>query len=54
MEISRMRYETLNRFAVTIAGSTDPETLQERSITMLFSRQGLVGWQLSAVRMALD
>jgi hypothetical protein len=54
MEISRMRYETLNRFAVTIAGSTDPDTLHERSITMLFSRQGLVGWQLSAVRMALD
>jgi len=53
MEISRMRYETLDRFALTIAGSTDSETLQERSITMLFSRQGLVGWQLSAVRMAL-
>jgi hypothetical protein len=54
MKISRIRYETLNRFAVTIAGSTDPATLQEKSITMLFSRRGLVGWQLSGVRMALN
>jgi hypothetical protein len=41
MEVSEMGYETLNRFAVTLAGDVDESTLERKSVTVLFSRRGL-------------
>jgi len=54
MEVSEMGYETLNRFAVTLAGEVDESTLERKSVTVLFSRRGLTGWQLSGMRLLTD
>jgi len=54
MEVSEMGYETLNRFAVTLAGDVDESTLERKSVTVLFSRRGLTGWQLSGMRLMTD
>ncbi len=49
MDVSRMGYENLNRFAVTLAGGPAGSSEGETA-TLLFSRQGLIGWKLSGVR----
>lgn len=50
MDVSSMGYETLNRFAVTLAGGPDASASEKESFTLLFSRQGLTGWMLTGIR----
>ncbi len=50
MDVSSMGYETLNRFAVTIAGEPDASASENESFTFLFARRGLMGWKLAGVR----
>jgi hypothetical protein len=50
MDVSSMGYETLNRFAVTLAGGPEASSSEKDSVTLLFSRQGLTGWMLTGIR----
>lgn len=50
MDVSSMGYETLNRFAVTLAGGPEASSSEKESVTLLFSRQGLTGWMLTGIR----
>jgi hypothetical protein len=45
-----MGYETLNRFAVTVAGGLEASASEKESFTLLFSRRGLTGWKLTGIR----
>lgn len=50
MDVSSMGYETLNRFAVTLAGEPEASASEKESFTLLFSRRGLTGWKLAGIR----
>jgi len=50
MDVSKMGYETLNRFTVELAGKEEISSPERESVTLLFSRQGLTGWTLSGIR----
>ncbi len=50
MNVSSMGYETMNRFAVALAGGPEASSTEKESITLLFSRRGLTGWKLGGIR----
>lgn len=50
MRISSPRYETPNRFAVTLAGAAEAGNPGPGSVNLLLSRRGLWRWQVTGIR----
>ena len=50
MNISKMGYETINRFTVDISEDAH-ENIDSKNATLVFSRRGLLSWKLSGIRL---
>lgn len=50
MNISKMRYESLNRFTVDISDDTQ-ENQNSKAATLVFLRRGLLTWKLAGIRL---